>query len=89
MTFEEENGVVAENSENTELQAPKKIEFTKEPLAAEGDAIVLEANNLVKDYGGGVGLANGVCSVKYCACHHGCGLFCGVPDFREKRAYSI
>ena len=55
--------MAAENGENTAVNAPeasaetpKKKQHFKEPLAADGDAIVLETNNLVKDYGGGVGL---------------------------------
>ena len=37
-------------------EAPKPSAFGKKPIWQEGDATVLEAHGLVKDYGGGVGL---------------------------------
>lgn len=36
--------------------AEAPVQFISEPLAAEGDTLVLETKDLVKDYGGGVGL---------------------------------
>ena len=59
MSFEQENGI---REETTALEAasaqemPKKIKLSHEPLWHEGDTAVLEAQDLVKDYGGGVGL---------------------------------
>jgi ABC-2 type transport system ATP-binding protein len=37
-------------------EAPRVHVFGKEPIWQEGDAVLLETNGLVKDYGGGVGL---------------------------------
>ena len=54
MSFEQENQNLAASAE--EAAAAGEIAFGKEPLANEGDAIVLETKGLVKDYGGGVGL---------------------------------
>ena len=64
MSFEQENQTMGENSPvpsetpgvSVGETAEAPVQFISEPLAAEGDTLVLETKDLVKDYGGGVGL---------------------------------
>lgn len=60
MSFDTENQNVTETASEAPVEitaeAPSVHVFGKEPIWQEGDAVLLETNGLVKDYGGGVGL---------------------------------
>ena len=60
MSFDTENQNVTEAASEAPVEitaeAPSVHVFGKEPIWQEGDAVLLETNGLVKDYGGGVGL---------------------------------
>lgn len=60
MSFDTENQNVTEAASEAPVEitaeAPRVHVFGKEPIWQEGDAVLLETNGLVKDYGGGVGL---------------------------------
>lgn len=60
MSFDTENQNVTEAAAEAPVEitaeAPRVHVFGKEPIWQDGDAVLLETNGLVKDYGGGVGL---------------------------------